>query len=158
METAREYLVNRFRTDATALRERADGLVRGAKVAGPDAAMSRRMAEACDEVASMVQALISNGDAQAAVDALLALVPLLEQRAQQFAATPAVRSVYQGAATRIREVHEAEQRSLDALTATLDAAPHGDTDGALDGALDGVDAFADDELDDDDLDHDSRDR
>jgi hypothetical protein len=147
-ETAREYLVNRFRTDAVALRERADGMARGAKVAGPDAATSRHMAEACDEVARMVQALVSNGEAQAAVDALLALVPLLEQRAQQHAATPAVRSVYHGAATRIREVHDAEQRSLDALTASVDEEE----------APNGHDEFADDELDDDDLDHEPRDR
>lgn len=148
-DTAREYLVNRFRTDAVALRERADSMSRGAKVPGPDGATSRRMAEACDEVAGMVQALVSNGEAQAAVDALLALVPLLEQRSQQHAATPAVRSVYQGAATRIREVYEAEQRSLDALAAS------GNDDEAPDGVGDGE--FDDEELDDDDLNHETRD-
>jgi hypothetical protein len=154
-ETAREYLVNRFRTDAVALRERADHMARGAKVAGPDAATSRRMAEACDEVATMVHALSSNGEAQAAVDALLALVPLLEQRAQAHAAAPAVRSVYQGAATRIREVHEAEQRSLDALTAAPDddeSEPPSTPEEFGDEELD------DEELDDDDLDAEPRDR
>jgi hypothetical protein len=46
-------------------------------------------------------------DAIAVLDALLAVVPLLEQRAQQ-QSVPAVRAVYAGAATRIREVRDAE--------------------------------------------------
>lgn len=148
-DTAREYLVNRFRTDAVALRERIESMSRGAKLPGPDAGTSRYMADACDEVAGMVQALASNGDAQAAVDALLALVPLLEQRSQQHAAVPAVRAVYQGAATRIREVHEAEQRSLDALTSLAD-------DDEPIGAEEDDGEFTDDDLDDDDLDPEAR--
>jgi hypothetical protein len=103
----RDYLLDRFRTDARSLRERAQALATGEARPGPDAATSRRMADACDDVSSMIEAIALDGEAIAVLDALLAVVPLLEQRAQQ-QSVPAVRAVYAGAATRIREVRDAE--------------------------------------------------
>lgn len=108
--TAREYLIDRFRGDAVALQERVASLKKGIKMPGPDVAMSTRMAEACEAVASMIGALPDESPDGTLAD-LLALVPLLEQRAQEHAAQPPVRAVYAGAATRIREVYEAETRA-----------------------------------------------
>ena len=65
--TARDYLVNRFQTDAVVLRERVALMARGTKVPGPDAATSSRMADACEEVVAMLLAIASNGDADAAI-------------------------------------------------------------------------------------------
>jgi|APMI01.1.fsa_nt_gi hypothetical protein len=124
--TAREYLVDRFTNDARVLRERVETLARGAKVPGPDAATSRSMAAACDEVAAMVQAVADTGNAAYTLDALVALIPLLEQRAG-VQASPAVRSVYAGAATRLREVHAAE-RQADADDADFDDSELDDDD------------------------------
>ena len=129
--TARDYLVNRFQTDAVVLRERVALLARGTKVPGPDAATSSRMADACDEVVAMLLAIASHGDASAELDAIMALVPLLEHRATEQQSNPAIRSVYAGAATRIREVRLAEAQSSPA---------HDDVD--------------DDDTDDDDVDDD----
>ena len=129
--TARDYLVNRFQTDAVVLRERVALLARGTKVPGPDAATSRRMADACDEVVAMLLAIASHGDASVELDAIMALVPLLEHRATEQQSNPAIRSVYAGAATRIREVRLAEAQSSPA---------HDDVD--------------DDDTDDDDVDDD----
>ena len=109
--TARDYLVNRFQTDAVVLRERVALLARGTKVPGPDAATSSRMADACDEVVAMLLAIASHGDASVELDAIMALVPLLEHRATEQQSNPAIRSVYAGAATRIREVRLAEAQS-----------------------------------------------
>lgn len=129
--TARDYLVNRFQTDAVVLRERVALLARGTKVPGPDAATSSRMADACDEVVAMLLAIASHGDASVELDAIMALVPLLEHRATEQQSNPAIRSVYAGAATRIREVRLAEAQSSPA---------HDDVD--------------DDDTDDDDVDDD----
>ncbi len=112
--TAREYLANRFQTDAAVLRERVALMARGTKVPGPDAATSSRMADACDEVVAMLLAIVGNGDADVELDAIMALVPLLEHRAAEHLLNPAVRSVYAGAATRIREVRSAEAQSSQA--------------------------------------------
>lgn len=140
--TAREYLVDRFQSDAVALRERVALMTRGTKVPGPDAATSNRMAVACDEVVALLLAIASTGDAGAELDAVLALIPLLEHRADAQKSNPAVRSVYAGAATRIREVRTAEAQSSQA-----DGADTGD-------AGDGGDADPDDaDVDDDDLDN-----
>ena len=145
--TARDYLVNRFQTDAVVLRERVALMARGTKVPGPDAATSRRMADACDEVVAMLLAIASHGDADAELDAIMALVPLLEHRVTEQQANPAVRSVYAGAATRIREVRSAEAQSSPA-----DRVPAGDLDEA---ALSDEEAEDDlDDLDDDDVDDD----
>lgn len=135
--TARDYLVNRFQTDAVVLRERVALLARGTKVPGPDAATSSRMADACDEVVAMLLAIASHGDASVELDAIMALVPLLEHRATEQQSNPAIRSVYAGAATRIREVRLAEAQSSPA---------HGDVDDVNDVDVDDTD---DDDVDDD---------
>jgi len=106
--TAREYLVNRFQSDAVVLRERVALMARGTKVPGPDAATSSRMADGCDDVVAMLLAIASSSDADADLDAIMALIPLLEHRAAEQKSNPAVRSVFAGAATRIREVRSAE--------------------------------------------------
>ena len=125
-ETAREYLIHRFRGDAQSLRDRVAALQGGAKIPGPDAGTSRRMADACDDVATMIDAVAPQDDPQAEISAIVALVPLLEQRAKANEATPPVRAVYSGAATRIREVHAAEVRGPQ--TGTDDAGAFGDDD------------------------------
>ena len=120
------------------LRERVALLARGTKVPGPDAATSSRMADACDEVVAMLLAIASHGDASAELDAIMALVPLLEHRATEQQSNPAIRSVYAGAATRIREVRLAEAQSSPACDDVDD--------------VDDVDV--DDDTDDDDVDDD----
>jgi len=145
--TARDYLVNRFQTDAVVLRERVALMARGTKVPGPDAATSRRMADACDEVVAMLLAIASSDHAAAELDAIMALVPLLEHRATEQQSNPAVRSVYAGAATRIREVRLAEAQSSPA-----DGVPAEDLDEAELPDEDGEDDL--DDLDDDDVDDD----
>jgi hypothetical protein len=118
-ETAREYLLHRFRDDAHSLRERADAMQRGTRLPGPDAATSARMADACDAVVAMLVALPVHADRARELDALEALIPLLDQRAQEHAKWPPVRAVYAGASTRIREVRSAElaaEHGLDVVT------------------------------------------
>lgn len=147
--TAREYLVNRFQTDAAVLRERVALMARGTKVPGPDAATSSRMADACDEVVAMLTAIASTGDAGAELDAIMALVPLLDRRATEHQSNPAVRSVYAGAATRIREIRSAEAHSAQAdgsPSDELDATELPDDELDLD---DDVDDLDDDDVDDD---------
>ena len=126
--TARDYLVERFESDAAMLRERVAVLARGTKVAGPDAATSRGMADGCEEVAAMLRAIVSTGDASRDLEAVMALVPLLEHRAAESKLLPAVRAVYVGAATRIREVWLAEARLAEAALANGDAPEDADAD------------------------------
>lgn len=147
--TAREYLVNRFQSDAAVLRERVALMARGTKVPGPDAAASSRMAEACEEVVAMLQAIATNGDADAELDAIMALVPLLEHRAAEQKSAPAVRSVYAGAATRIREV-----RSVEAQSSQADGIAAEDLDETDLPDGDGEEGEVIDELDEDDVDDD----
>jgi hypothetical protein len=106
----RAYLLDRFRTDGDTLRQRVSALRTGASQPGPDATMSQRMATACDDVVAMIVAIPEDEDHEVVAAALSALIPLLEQRAAQAAAAPPVRAVYVGAATRIREVVDAELR------------------------------------------------
>ena len=146
--TAREYLVNRFQTDAAVLRERVAAIARGTKVPGPDAATSGRMADACDEVVAMLLAIADHGDADAELDAIMALVPLLEHRASGQTSNPAVRSVFAGAATRIREVRSAEAQAASSVGVADRVA-----NAAL--ALEGLPD--DDEVDDEDADVDDDD-
>jgi hypothetical protein len=148
--TAREYLIDRFQTDAAVLRERVALMTRGTKVPGPNAATSRQMADACHEVAAMLLAIAGDGDADATLDAITALLPLLEHRADEQKSNPAVRSVYAGAATRIREVRSAEAQSAHAG----DAGPDDPEDDAL-GELDLADDADDADADDDDIDDDT---
>jgi hypothetical protein len=126
--TARDYLVERFESDAAMLRERVAVLARGTKVAGPDAATSRGMADGCEEVAAMLRAIVSTGEASRDLEAVMALVPLLEHRAAECKLLPAVRAVYVGAATRIREVWLAEARLAEAALANGDAPEDADAD------------------------------
>ncbi|QJR34330.1 hypothetical protein [Gemmatimonas groenlandica] len=155
--TARDYLVNRFETDAAVLRERVALMARGTKVPGPDASTSGRMADACDEVVAMLMAIASHGDASAELDAIMALVPLLERRATEQQSNPAVRSVYAGAATRIREIRSAEAQSAQAdgiPSEALDGTENPDDELEHDDDLDDLD---DDDVDDDVIDFDEDD-
>jgi hypothetical protein len=111
--SAVQYLLGRFGTDAHALRERAAALRDEKPKGGPDAATSLRMAEACDEVVAMVGAIPDDDDADAVITALTALIPLLERRAAAAEGAPPVRAVFVGAATRIREIADAEARVRD---------------------------------------------
>lgn len=108
--TAVGYLLDRFRTDADALRQRSTALRGGPPQPGPDAPTSLRMAEACDEVVAMVGAIPDGGDTAQLIATLTALIPLLERRAAAAANAPPVRAVFAGAATRIREIADAEAR------------------------------------------------
>jgi DNA-binding ferritin-like protein len=105
------------------------------------------MADACHEVAAMLLAIVGDGDADATLDAITALLPLLEHRADEQKSNPAVRSVYAGAATRIREVRSAEAQSAHAG----DAEP----DDLEDDALAELDLADDTDADDDDIDDDT---
>ena len=119
--SARAYLLDRFRSDAVALRQRADSLAaapRSATVSGPDADTSRRMSQACDSVVAMIEGVPEAEDAERALASLSALVPLLEHHAAQETAGPPVRAVYVGAATRIREVEAAEARARQQISPT----------------------------------------
>lgn len=117
----RAYLLERFQSDAAALRQRADMLrARGSasidQPPGPDAATSERMARACEDVVAMLEAIPDGSDPSAVLASIAALSPLLDQRAQREAAAPAVRAVYAGAATRIREVQQADAASRGMLS------------------------------------------
>lgn len=113
----REYLIERFRTDATTLRQRAAAIAGAAKPApGPDAALSRAMADACDDVATLAEQLPSRATVEEIVAALRALLPELMTRAHntQSQKAPAIKSVYIGASTRVQELIAAElQASAD---------------------------------------------
>ncbi|MBL0940236.1 MAG: hypothetical protein IBJ03_15180 [Gemmatimonadaceae bacterium] len=109
-EDARTYLRHRFTHDATQLRERVAQMRKGTNIPGPDANTSQRMAEACDDVVTMLESLPQHSDPALTVESLLALVPQLEKRAQG-AGVPPVRAVYMGAATRVKEVAAAEAKA-----------------------------------------------
>ena len=132
-DTARDYLAERFQADAEALRVRVSSMARGAKIPGPDAATSRAMADACERVAAMVQAVVQPDEAAASLEALAALIPLLEQHAAS-QSHPAVRAVYAGAATRIREIQAAEANATANANAHPNAEAHSDADDGDDDA------------------------
>jgi hypothetical protein len=115
-ETAREYLIHRFRGDAHVLRERTASLQRGSKIPGPDAATSARMADACDHVVQLLEQLGQHDDVESELAALVSLIPLLEERARAAGQLPPVRAVFAGAATRIREVETAEAKARDGVS------------------------------------------
>ncbi len=140
------YLIDRFRSDATTLRERAAALRGGPPRPGPHAAMSHQMASACDDVIAMLDAVPAGDPRPTIVAALTALIPLLERRAAASSAPP-VRSVFIGAATRIREVIEAERRHEQTNGAATDRKGHPVVD--LAAAADDPDVETDDDLDDD---------
>ena len=60
--------MSRFRSDADALRERAAFLSSAPPQPGPDAATSIRMAEACDDVTAMIDAISSRPVAACSID------------------------------------------------------------------------------------------
>ncbi len=100
------YLAGRFADDAEALRARAAVLesrttgaevLPGTTLPGPDAALCRRMADACDRVS----ALFASVDDESA-EAIQALVPTLE-RYRRGEREPSVQHVYAGAVIRVRE-------------------------------------------------------
>jgi hypothetical protein len=111
--SAIQYLCDRFRSDADALRQRAATLRATPPQPGPDGATSLRMADACDDVVDMVGAIPDDDDAGTMIASLTALIPLLERRAAAVASVPPVRAVFAGAATRIREIADAEARNQD---------------------------------------------
>lgn len=131
----RDYLLERFTTDATVLRARAAALRAGPPQPGPDAATSARMADACDDVVALLQTAAAHEDDEgAAVAALAELLPMLEQRAAAVdaaghcatarGANAPVRAVYLGAATRIREVRD----RVTQFAAGADRVPQDDAD------------------------------
>ena len=94
------HLAARFASDAQALRRRAEQLDAarrsgGRPQPGPDAAGCRRMADACDRVATLFASATDD-------DTLGALEPILEQLVAD-ARTPDVRHVHEGALARLRE-------------------------------------------------------
>lgn len=153
-QTAREYLVHRFRGDAQVLTDRVAALQRGTKIPGPDAATSRRMADACEAVAVMIESIAPQQHAADELAAIVALIPLLEQRARDAGMLPPVRAVYTGAATRIREVQTAEAAAAASSAASDAHAMHDEIDDEID--IDG-DEEIDDEIDNDDIDDDDLD-
>jgi hypothetical protein len=146
-QSAREYLMHRFRGDAEALRERVAAMQRGNKLPGPDATTSKRMADACQDVVALLEGVAPHEDAAVELDGIVALVSVLEHKARDTATLPPVRAVYAGAATRIREVQDAE-----ATARSADHATDADDEDMVDEIEEDVDADADDDIDDDDLD------
>ncbi|BAH39577.1 MAG TPA: hypothetical protein DGD08_14510 [Gemmatimonas aurantiaca] len=109
-EHARQYLIDRFREDAHALRERVATMRRGVQVPGPDVTTSERMAEACDDVATVVSGVAAQDDATTIDQWVATLVTMLEDRQRGQTLHPAVRAVYAGGVARVREVAQAERR------------------------------------------------
>jgi hypothetical protein len=62
----------------------------------------------------MVGAIPDGDDTATVIASLTALIPLLERRAAALASAPLVRAVFVGAATRIREIADAEARAGEA--------------------------------------------
>lgn len=145
-QTAREYLMHRFRGDAEALTERVAAFQRGSKMPGPDASTSQRMADACAAVVALLEGIAPHDDAAAELAAITSLVPLLESKARDASSLPPVRAVYAGAATRIREVQQAEASAAASATVSDDE----ELDALDDDADDAVEDL-DDDIDDDDL-------
>lgn len=106
--SARAYLIDRFRGDATTLRDRAVALAGGAVLPGPDLTTSQHMADACATVVRLLESLPPTDEAHHEVAALRQLIPTLESQARAVTHLP-VRAVYAGAVTRIREVEAAER-------------------------------------------------
>ena len=112
----REYLLDRFKTDAATLRQRADSLIGvSTPSAGPNAALSTAMADACDHVVALAEQLPEHAPVGVMLDALKVLVPKLLQVANspEALASPAIRAVYQGACTRAQELIAAETNAAE---------------------------------------------
>ncbi len=133
----RTYLLDRFATDATTLRARAELLAgKPAPEHGPDSESSLAMAQACDEVIALLNDLTVETEHQL-LDALDTLGPELHSQAED-ESNAFVRSVYAGAATRIEDI---VQKTRDLLAGDE---PDDDTDRD-------ADDVDDDDVDDDDL-------
>lgn len=172
----RDYLIERFRTDGATLRQRAAAISAAPKPPpGPDAALSRGMADACDAVAALAEQLPVRASVEEIIAALKAMLPELQQHANSLQAqkSPAIKSVYVGASTRVQELITAELSALSTNSAgpgvtgdepNADDTDIDDTDIDDTGSEDsddtefGDDDFADDELDDDEVDLDEGDR
>jgi hypothetical protein len=115
------YLRTRFTDDAATLRARAAQLATGpAPRHGPDAAASRAMADACDAVVALLDALRDVTDIEAQLTALDDLGPRLQALTER-APDPHVRSVFVGAATRLGDIVTRERAAMqDASTAPDD--------------------------------------
>ena len=112
----REYLLDRFNTDAATLRQRAHSLKGETKLSpGPNAALSTAMAEACDHVVALAEQLPQHAPVDVMLDALKVLVPKLIQIANSpaVAASPNIRAVYMGACTRAQELIAAETNATE---------------------------------------------
>jgi hypothetical protein len=103
---AQQYLRDRFEHDRDALRARAADLEARARAGaspatGPDAAASRAMAAACDDVLAAVEhAFAREAEFLAIAEALASA---LDARGRVEPAAP-VRAVFAGAAARVREM------------------------------------------------------
>ncbi len=138
----RTYLLDRFATDATTLRSRAEMLAgRPAPEHGPDAQASRAMADACDEVIAMLNGITAETDADL-LDALDTLGPKLHSEAED-QSNAFVRSVFAGAAARIEDIVNKTRALL------IDGDEH---DGDVNDDFDEADLDDDDVDDDDDID------
>lgn len=107
----REYLIERFRTDGATLRHRAAAITAAPKPPpGPDAVLSRGMADACDDVVALAEQLPSRASVEEIIAALKALLPELAAlgSSAQSQKWPAIKSVYVGASTRVQELITAE--------------------------------------------------
>lgn len=128
----REYLIERFRLDAETLRQRAAAIAGATKPApGPDAALSRAMADACDDVAALAEQLPVRASMEEIMPALHALLPELSARAitVQAQKAPALKAVYIGASTRVQELISAELRAAEASGgSTVDGASVSEAD------------------------------
>jgi hypothetical protein len=140
----RTYLLNRFTADREALTLRAEQLraasgARGAaKPPGPDAATSQHMADACAEVVAMIETVPDSANAAAQIVVLSGMIPTLEAIGAKTHLSPPVRSVYVGAATRIREIGAAELK--------VQSAPHnGSADSSQERDADIADDHGDDQ-------------
>ena len=154
----RTYLIERFRADAETLRQRADSISKAPKLGpGPDPTMSRRMADACDDVAGLAQLLPETAPLGDILVALHQMLPELSRRADnaELNSAPAVRSVYAGAATRVQELIAAESTNASAVNGD-DNIEHEiiDSDDIDDAYTDIADAgeFTDEEAENDDED------
>ncbi len=99
----RTYLLDRFASDATTLRARADILAgKPAPEHGPDSEASLAMAKACDEVIALLKNLDFESEDEL-LDALDKLGPELHSQAED-ESNAFVRSVYAGAAARIEDI------------------------------------------------------
>ena len=123
----REYLLDRFRTDATTLRQRADSLNDVSKPSpGPNAALSTAMADACDHVVALAEELPQHVSVHVMLDALKVLVPKLMQVANSptVVASPSIRAVFMGACTRAQELIAAETNATEPSATEPDEADY----------------------------------